>query len=188
MSLDPSSTLQAEGAFHREERARNSRPHVLWVDDDDPERFVYERYLLERDGWVVTWARDVAEAADALSRNHFDAMILDQMIAGNGVEEQSVIWAGCRLLRWLRSSPPSSQRGKNAPWPALLTIRPDESNRHLPVAILSAYHDADVLRETLAASEQDAKAPFLGKPVKEAELLAFLRRVRPQQKTVVPQE
>ena len=35
-----------------------------------------------------------------LSNQRFDAMILDQMIAGNGVEEQFVIWAGCRSRRF----------------------------------------------------------------------------------------
>lgn len=176
---DPMKPPPDDAASGRDERARGSKPHVLWVDDDDPDRFVYERYLLERDGWKVTWARDVAEAANALSHERFDAMILDQMIAGNGVEEQSVIWAGCRLLRWLRGTdPPSSQRRDDPTWPALQTLAPHDANRQVPVAILSAYHDADVLRETQSASEQDRKAPFLGKPVKEAELLAFLHRVR----------
>ncbi len=157
------------------------KPHVLWVDDDDPERFVYERYCLERDGWKVTWARDVAEAAKALSRERFDAMILDQMIAGNGVEEQFVIWAGCRLLRWLRGSdPPAAHHREDTPWPALQRLVPHDANKQLPVAILSAYHDADVLRATQGASEQDRKALFLGKPVKEAELLDFLKKVRPR--------
>jgi CheY-like chemotaxis protein len=161
-----------------------TKPHVLWVDDDDPDRFVYERYLLERDGWKVTWARDVAEAADKLSHEKFDAVILDQMIAGSGVEEQFVIWAGCRLLRWLRGTdPPDSQRREDTPWPALHRLAPNDANKHLPVAILSAYHDADVLRATQGASEQDRKALFLGKPVKEAELLGFLHKVRPTQKS-----
>ena len=157
------------------------KPHVLWVDDDDPERFVYERYCLERDGWKVTWARAVAEAAKALSRERFDAMILDQMIAGNGVEEQFVIWAGCRLLRWLRGSdPPAAHHREDTPWSALQRLVPHDANKQLPVAILSAYHDADVLRATQGASEQDRKALFLGKPVKEAELLGFLKKVRPR--------
>lgn len=161
-------------------RSEQTKPHVLWVDDDDPDRFVYERYILERDGWKVTWARDVAEAAKALSNERFDAMILDQMIAGNGVEEQFVIWAGCRLLRWLRGTdaPSSQQRRQDVPWPALQRLAPHDQNRQLPVAILSAYHDADVLRATQGASEQDRKALFLGKPVKEAELLGFLQKVR----------
>lgn len=173
----------ADGASSREERAGRAQPHVLWVDDDDPDRFVYERDLLERHGWKVTWARDVEEAANALHREHFDAMILDQMIAGNGVEEQSVIWAGCHLLRWLRGvDPPPSRRRGEGTWPALQNISPNAVNKQVPVAILSAYHDKDVLQQTQSASEQDRKAPFLGKPVKEQELLAFLQRVRPDPK------
>ncbi|MEZ4296021.1 MAG: response regulator [Polyangiaceae bacterium] len=160
------------------------KPHVLWVDDDDPERFVYERFLLEKDGWKVTWARDVAEAADRLSHEKFDAMILDQMIAGNGVEEQFVIWAGCNLLQWLRGSPPSSQRRRETPWPALQQLAPHDQNKHLPVAILSAYHDAEVLRAIYGASpDQEEKPRFLGKPVQDRELLKFLREVRPHQKS-----
>lgn len=160
-------------------KSEQTKPHVLWVDDDDPYRFVFEIDLLEKDGWKVTWARDVAEAARCLSNERFDAMILDQMIAGNGVEEQYVIWAGCRLLRWLRGTdPPASQRREDTPWPALQKLAPHDANKHLPVAILSAYHDADVLRATQGASEQDRKALFLGKPVKEAELLGFLQKVR----------
>lgn len=159
-----------------------TKPKVLWVDDDDPERFVYERYRIEKDGWDVTWARDVGEAAEALATDRFDAMILDQMIAGNGVEEQFVIWAGCYLLRWLRGAAPTSQRRPGeTPWSELVRLSPEERNRKLPVAILSAYHDPDVLRETQAASEQDHKALFLGKPVKEKELLEFLRAVRVKQ-------
>ena len=179
---EPMNAKADEGAPGSEQRAE-ARPHVLWVDDDDPERFVYERDLLDRHGWKVTWARDVAEAAKALHRERFDAMILDQMIAGNGAEEQSVIWAGCHLLRWLRGvDPPPSRRRGEGTWPALQNISPDAANRHVPVAILSAYHDKDVLQQTQSASEQDRKAPFLGKPVKEQELLAFLQRVRPDPK------
>src|SRR5262245_11569584 len=72
---------------------------LLWVDDDDPERFVFERFVLQKDGWNITWARDVVAAAKLLEGQRFDALILDQMIAGDGVEEQAVIWSGCHLLR-----------------------------------------------------------------------------------------
>ncbi|MBK8256553.1 MAG: response regulator [Polyangiaceae bacterium] len=158
------------------------KAQVLWVDDDDPERFVYERFKLQKEGFFVTWARDVEEAASLLASQKFDAMILDQMIAGNGVDEQYVIWAGCTLLQWLRGAPPSQRQPERA-WPKLSRITALEQNRHLPVAILSAYHDPEVLRAIYSASDQDKKPLFFGKPVNDRELLEFLRGACPKQKT-----
>jgi CheY-like chemotaxis protein len=153
---------------------------LLWVDDDDPERFVFERFVLQKDGWNITWARDVVAAAKLLEGQRFDALILDQMIAGDGVEEQAVIWSGCHLLRWLRGkkggAAPSS--GEALPWARLRGMTSHPENRAIPAAIVSAYHDADVLRETLNASEQDRTTLFLGKPVDVSQLQEFLRGVR----------
>lgn len=153
---------------------------LLWVDDDDPERFVFERFVLQKDGWRITWARDVVAAARLLEEQRFDALILDQMIAGDGVEEQSVIWSGCHLLRWLRGATGGAQQtqGDALPWARLRTMHSHPENRAIPAAIVSAYHDADVLRETLNASEQDKTTLFLGKPVDVGQLQEFLRSVR----------
>ncbi|MGB1540370.1 MAG: response regulator [Rickettsiales bacterium] len=56
-------------------------PHILVVDDDDRLRELLHRYLSEH-GFVVTDARDAADACKKLESLHFDLMVLDIMMPG----------------------------------------------------------------------------------------------------------
>jgi two-component system, OmpR family, phosphate regulon response regulator OmpR len=57
------------------------RAHLLVVDDDSRLRELLRKYLTDN-GFVVTLARDAAEARTKLSDIHFDMMVLDVMMPG----------------------------------------------------------------------------------------------------------
>lgn len=64
---------------------RHPKGIVLWVEDDPPERFVYERFVIEEEeGWALVWAGTLSKAVDCLSTQRVDALILDQEIRGEG--------------------------------------------------------------------------------------------------------
>lgn len=158
-----------------------ARPRVLWVDNDAPGRFPYEKRMINASGWETVFAQDVAAAARLLESERFDALILDQMLAGGaGMDAHLVIWGGCRLLRWLRGTPttlalpPEEQKA----FGVLEEHNPDPANRTMPAVILSAYHNDKVLKETRDASAQDRDMQFLVKPVDVRQVVAFLGAVR----------
>ena len=68
-------------------------PHILLIDDDREIRDLLARFL-ERHGLRVTAARDGREARRAWPSGHFQLVILDLMLPGEG---------GLDLGRWLRS-------------------------------------------------------------------------------------
>lgn len=59
----------------------SERPHILVVDDDDRLRELLRKYLSEN-GFMVTAARDAAEARARLASIAFDLMVLDIMMPG----------------------------------------------------------------------------------------------------------
>ena len=67
----------------------HNKPHILVVDDDDRLRALLEKYLSEQ-GFVVTTARDVAEAEGRLAWFEFDLMVLDVMMPG----QTGIDWLG----------------------------------------------------------------------------------------------
>ncbi len=67
-------------------------PHILVVDDDREIRDLLARFL-ERNRFRVTAARDAREARRAWPAAHFQLVILDLMLPGEG---------GLDLARWLR--------------------------------------------------------------------------------------
>lgn len=159
-------------------KTTNNAPQLLWVDDDERERFEGEIAAVVADGWSITWAANVPEAARLLSKRRFDAVLLDQMIAGPyGVEARVVVWGGCRLLHWLRGSREEPWHGDDPSWEALARLRPLARNRTALVALVSAYHDDEVLRATRAASPEDAHLLLFSKPIDLAGLRRFLKRV-----------
>lgn len=56
-------------------------PHILVVDDDDRLRDLLKRYLSEN-GFMVTVARDAAQARDCLASLEFDLLVLDVLMPG----------------------------------------------------------------------------------------------------------
>ena len=62
------------------------RPHILVVDDDTRLRELLRKYLVDN-GFMVTTARDAAEARIKLASLAFDLLVLDVMMPGeNGLE------------------------------------------------------------------------------------------------------
>ena len=68
-------------------------PHILLIDDDREIRDLLARFL-DRHGMRVTAARDGREARRAWPAGHYQMVILDLMLPGEG---------GLDLARWLRS-------------------------------------------------------------------------------------
>ena len=68
-------------------------PHILVVDDDREIRDLLARFL-ERNHFRVTAARDAREARRAWPNGHFQLVVLDLMLPGEG---------GLDLARWMRT-------------------------------------------------------------------------------------
>ncbi|TVS01298.1 MAG: response regulator [Rhodobacteraceae bacterium] len=58
-----------------------TKPHLIVVDDDDRIRSLLQKYLL-RNGYLVTVARDAAQARRLLQGLAFDLIVLDVMMPG----------------------------------------------------------------------------------------------------------
>ncbi len=71
----------------------DSMPHILVIDDDREIRDLLARFL-ERNRFRVTAARDGREARRAWPLGHYQLVVLDLMLPGEG---------GLELARWLRS-------------------------------------------------------------------------------------
>ena len=67
--------------------------HLLVVDDDERIRALLQKYLI-RQGYLVTGARDAAQARRLLAGLSFDLVVLDVMMPGED---------GVSLTRWLRT-------------------------------------------------------------------------------------
>jgi len=71
-----------------------SPAHLLIVDDDERIRELLKRYLIKQ-GFMITAARDAAQARRLLSGLAFDLIVLDVMMPGED---------GVALTQWLRES------------------------------------------------------------------------------------
>lgn len=151
---------------------------LLWTDDDGADWFVYEASMLRRDGFEIHWARDVTSAVERLSREPFDALIIDQMLPWRSGEaaEKRQIWGGCAILWWLRQ-----QRWPAAvPFPtrirelSLWDESPHPHNRTIPAIFVSAFYDEMVEQVTRGASAADDALEILAKPVRLDDLQGFL--------------
>jgi len=149
---------------------------LLWVDDDGPERFLYEAYMLERSGWKVQWARSVMEGMESLGQERFDAVLLDQMlpfgVLGADGGDPPDVWAGCLLLYWLRglSRPSAAPPVRASDEREFSSRRAREENREVPAIIVSAFYDDDVD----AAVKKVQAVPQFSKPLEVQQLLAVL--------------
>jgi CheY-like chemotaxis protein len=170
------------------------KKRLLWIDDDDPERYLFETLTLEEVGWNVAWVQPVEEpqrmsllaAARKLAAEAFDAVLLDQVfpiqesdsrtlwIDGEFPRDQD-IWSGCRLLYWLRGEAAPDDAPLSDDAQEIYNYKPLEANRDLPVCVVSAYFNEEVERAIVAASEKDARLKIIRKPIRTAELLGFFR-------------
>ena len=87
------------------------QPHLLVVDDDERIRGLLQKFLM-RNGYLVTVARDAAQARRLLAGLEFDMIVLDVMMPGDD---------GILLTRELR--------GRMAVPILLLTARGETANR-----------------------------------------------------------
>jgi len=142
---------------------------LLWVDDDGEERFLHEKYNLEKRGWTIVWALTVLEAAEELAEKSFDAVLLDQMLPPQKYEDEPNLWGGCALLYWLRGGG-LLRDAKDFDFVANLT--PLSHNQKIRVTLVSAFYDDQVM-------DQVSKAPgpsveLVQKPITLTRLLACL--------------
>jgi CheY-like chemotaxis protein len=147
---------------------------LLWTDDEGPGRFQYAAHRLQREGWQITWARSVDDAAAHLRETAFTALVLDQMLPLRRDQREGTVWGGCTLYRWLRG------REVPAAAPAAI-INPDgaplPANRDIPVAIVSAYKHDDV-EASIAEAGGPGNPEWLGKPLDLDAIRAFIARER----------
>lgn len=153
------------------------RPRLLWTDDDAPDRFEYEALVLGEEGWDVVWATSVSEAARLLAEQHFDAMLLDQMLPYTGLKHGDPLWNGALLLRWLRGKGPPSNVTLD-PRGELSMLKPRVENREIPTVVVSAFHDPLVDSAMRDASEQDRALPLAPKPIDVGALIGYLDQGR----------
>lgn len=158
---------------------RLRRPQLLWTDDDPPGRFEYEQFVIQDEGWDITWAPDVTTATRLLSEKTFDALILDQMLPPYvGLRKGDPIWGGCLVLRWLRGKAPPMGLTLDSEGP-LVKYQPDRHNADLPTVIVSAFHDPKVESALRDASPADRDIKLVPKPLDMGAILDFLRHAAP---------
>ena len=153
---------------------------LLWTDDDGRERFMFECHLLTKGGWIVDWAHDVYEALEKLGASRYGAMLLDQMLPLGGRRPEAVPettpWGGYEVLWRLRrashrhnKAPPFAPAEGQAGWP-----EPLDGNVGIPVLIISAFYDEDVLAAMRGASVHDRDLVISPKPTNIDEINDFL--------------
>jgi hypothetical protein len=144
----------------------------LWVDDDDPDRFMLERVMIETDFRAeLHWAESIDRASQLLARKRFDAAILDQMLSGPQTPMPAVPWGGCALLHWLCRKPLPLAAGRD--WKSLDCRVPLPSNIDLPAVFVSGFDDSKVWAATQEASP---RIQLLRKPLAIGRLATFLRQ------------
>lgn len=142
---------------------------LLWVDDDGEERFLYEKYSLEKKGWSITWALTVLEAARNLEEKSFDAVLLDQMLPPQKYEDEPSYWGGCALLYWLRGA----ERIQDATdFDFLGELTPRDHNQEIRVTLVSAFYDDHVMDHVNKAPGPAVE--LVEKPITLTRLLACL--------------
>lgn len=152
---------------------------LLWVDDDGKGRYLSVVLLLKREGWLVEWAKSGEEAIKKLCQRRFTAVLLDQVFALQERHDEEDIWAGTRVLHWLRGrSEAPEQAPVNERWERFLARnRALEHNQAVPVCIISAFMDARVEAAAKEASEQDREMKLLRKPIGFADIEPFLEAI-----------
>lgn len=142
--------------------------NLLWIEDEP--RYVRAAAGEIRDlGWSVTFAREILEAANKLSTERYDALIMDLMVTGNvpNVAAGFAIWSTYRLLCWLGGSPAEAKAGLAHQWKEIDVLTPMEENRRIPAMILSAYHDMNVAEAMKLANlaRVGTAIPMYSKPI-----------------------
>lgn len=147
---------------------------ALWVDDDGPERFMYEQYVLERQGWRIRWALNMLEASDCLKDQFFSVVIMDQMFPI--LDDEPSVWGGYLLLAWLRGEKEIDPAAPCLP-AELCQSEPLEGNRTSVVIIASAFFDKET-SDALGRLPHQAKTIVIPKPIHTDSLMRALEGLR----------
>ncbi len=97
-----------------------SVPRILYVEDEDANWRITERYL--RGKYELVRARNSAEAFDIMGRVRFDLVLLDIELAGSAHD-------GLTICRILRGAAPAPNGFRPPPW----------LGAHLPIVFVTAY-------------------------------------------------
>jgi CheY-like chemotaxis protein len=154
--------------------AQKRQNRLLWVDDDKPDKFLYEQMILKNEGWDIRWATTVVEAARTLSDERYQALLLDQMLPYEE-DKRPDVWSGCLLLRWLRQAELRTGNELEENYLELHELKPLRENTSMEVIVVSAYADETVEQEMRSASERDRNLLFEPKPVILDDILDILR-------------
>lgn len=154
--------------------AQKSQYCLLWVDDDKPDKFLYEEMMLSNEGWGIQWATNVVEAARTLSAKKYQALLLDQMLPYEK-DKRPDVWSGCLLLRWLREAELRTGIEMEENYRELHDLKPLRENTSMEVIVVSAYADESVEQEMKSASEKDRYLRFEPKPVIFDDILDILK-------------
>ena len=117
--------------------------HLLWVDDDDRRRFIYEEHLLRERGCAVTWATTTADAARCLANQKMDGVITDN-IHPLTERAEPTFWGAYHLIKWLRGERAGDWGNAERIPAAIEQYQPLDTNQNLPVLIASSYLDDEV--------------------------------------------
>jgi CheY-like chemotaxis protein len=157
---------------------------LLWVDDDDPGRYLYETQVIQSSGeWQIEWAQNPERAAHELASKAYRAVILDQLMPVTMAVRERSPWAGYLLLCWLRERPiedwlepalhEAIEHIKRASAPPLV------QNKTAPVLILSAF---DYKRAVTAIRQinkpYQANTRILIKPIDLKDVLDWLGEIK----------
>ena len=112
-------------------QADDGRPRVLWVDNDAPARFPYEKRCIGSAGWETVFAPDVAKAADLLEHERFHALILDHFGSHLLPQVQMAVERGDRCAK-------HEERGavREINHPAREHVACDENEKQPPYSLL----------------------------------------------------
>ena len=147
---------------------------VLWVDDDGPERFMYEQFVLERQGWRIRWALNMLEAANYLKDMLFPVVIMDQMFPIQ--DDEPSAWGGYLLLAWMRGEKEIDPAAPCLP-AEICRSEPLEGNRAAVVIIASAFFDK-ATSDALACLPHQAKTMVIPKPIHTDSLMRAIEGLR----------
>jgi CheY-like chemotaxis protein len=151
---------------------------LLWI-EDEPAQLTAACGEIEDRGWRVNFKRDIVSGARELSEKRYHALILDLMVAGDGVVRGFANWATYRLLCWLDGTPANAKAGVSEQWPELDRMTPLVENRKIPAMILSAYHAPDVTKAMNLANRAriGVEIRLYSKPIDEVDAAAALLTV-----------